>query len=323
MMARLNRMTGRSDPTASSAATSARATSLQYWKIEMTVCRQIMFTLIVSAGPSVLAAEPLTWGQLDIAAGGNRISNIEGHADFIFDRNPTTLDILGRIGADWDAFGAQLDLKYGSQGIPADEYAGYLRGNFAVVRGNYDLSDTLTLGAFYGAGQSTPAQDERADFDFYGVEAAYRAGSFVIGAQLGAFDAAEANGTDSFHSGSFIRISGLYALDQVSAIEAEIGYFDGQQDDAGPPSYPMHATTWAVKYSRQIGSNPMAWSVGLDGGRYAADGTMGDSGSYDELRVTLGLTAWFGDGGLPSAKRRGIFGQPDFARIVTAGNNVD
>lgn len=77
----------------------------------------------------------------------------------------------------------------------------------------------------------------------------------------------------------------------------------------------MYAYTWGVEYSWQIGTAPLALSVGLDGGSYSSDG--GDE-KYDETRVTLGLSAWFGDGDYVSAKRRGIFSQPEFGRIGAA-----
>lgn len=286
----------------------------------MTRFQKLLCVVIFSASPSALLAEALTWGQLDVDLGKNHISDTEGEADGIFDRNPTTLDLSGRIGADWGAFGAQLDLNYSSQNIPDDQASGYLEGNFATLRANYDVSAALTFGAFYGAGQSTPAADPRADLDFYGLETAYASGAFMLGGQLGAFDSEDSADTNAFHDGRFVRLSGLYALGESGAIEAELGYFDGKQDSFS--SYDMYATTWGVKYSRQFGANPMAWSVGVDGGGYS-NGDDGDNGKFAETRVTLGLSAWFGDDSLSSAKRRGIFGQPDFARIVASGNNVD
>lgn len=277
-------------------------------------------TLLLSVAPGILAAETLSWGQIEMKAGLGHIGNAEGNANAIDERDPATYDFSGRLGADWGAFGAQLDLSYSAQDINPDEYTGYYWGKYAAIHANYDLSPALTLGAAYGAGQAQPADDDVANFDFYALEGAYTAGAGVFGLQLGSFDATDSDDTDAFHDGSFVRLSTVYSLGNGGVIEGEVAYFDGKQDSSA--SYNMHAYTWAVEYSQQIGANPFAWSIGLDGGRYS-NGDNGDNGTYDETRVTLGLTAWFGDSDFGAAKRRGIFSQPEFGRIVASGNNID
>lgn len=282
--------------------------------------RVLVSAVLLSSAPTLLAAETLTWGQIEFKAGLAHISNTEGNATVIPDRDPTTYDLSGRIGVDWGAFGAQLDLSYSAQDIDPAVYTGYYWGQFGAIHANYDLSPVLTLGAAYGAGQTKPADDDTADFDFYALEGAYTAGAGVYGLQLGSFDSSDPDGTDTFHDGSFARLAAIYTLGNGGVIEGEVAYFDGKQDSGA--IYNMHAYTWGVEYSQQIGANPLAWSVGLDGGHYT-NGDGGDNGVFDETRVTLGLTAWFGDSDYASAKNRGIFSQPEFGRIVEAGNNVD
>ncbi|WP_137111025.1 hypothetical protein [Rhodobacter sp. SY28-1] len=146
-------------------------------------------------------------------------------------------------------------------------------------------------------------------------------GNFAFAGRIGRFDDTEPDETDAFHDGKFVRLSGIYTLGDARVIEAEVGFFDGKQDNI-LNRYDMTARTWGVKYSRQFAAEPFAWSVGLDGGSYSNDTVM-DHGAHDVTRVSLGLTTWFGDDTLAASKKRGILGQPDFARIVGAGNNVD
>ena len=282
--------------------------------------RVVASTVLFVSLPFATGAETLTWGQIEFKAGSTHVSNIEGEASSIDDRNPTGYDLAGRIGADWGAFGAQLDLNYSGRNIDPTVSAGYYWGRFGTLRANYDISSALTLGAAYGAGDAAGADDDQATFDFYALEGAYSAGAGVYGLQLGTFDASDPQDTDAFHDGSFARASTIYTLGNGSVVEGALAYFDGKQDASG--IFNMHAYTWSVEYSQQIGANPLAWSVGLDGGKFK-NGDDGDNGSYNETRVTLGLTAWFGDSDLGSAKRRGIFSDPEFGRIIQAGNNVD
>jgi hypothetical protein len=141
--------------------------------------------------------------------------------------------------------------------------------------------------------------------------------------QLGRFDATGADLTNAFHSGNFARLGAIYTLSGNGVIQADIGLFDGLQDSV--PNHTMEGATWSVEYARQIGAKPLAWSVGLDGGAFENTDLEGggDEGSFDTMRATVGLTAWFGDGDLASAKRRGIFSQPDFGYVVDTGNLVD
>jgi hypothetical protein len=37
----------------------------------------------------------------------------------------------------------------------------------------------------------------------------------------------------------------------------------------------------------------------------------------------LGLTAWLGGGTFADARRRAVFGTPDFGRLVASGNLLD
>lgn len=283
--------------------------------------RNLACLLVLTTAPTLAGADTLTWGQIELKAGANHISNLDGNATSIADRNPRTYDVVGRIGADMGAFGAQLDLSYSAQDIVSDDYTGYYWGKFGAIHLNYDVSSTLALGAVYGGGQSQPADDDRANLDFYALEGAYTAGAGVYGLQFGSFDASDPDETDAFHDGSFVRLATVYTLGNGGVIDGEVAYFDGQQDSDG--EYNMHAYNWGVEYSQQIGANPVAWSVGLDGGSYTNGDDDDDNGIFNETRVTLGLTAWFGDTDYASAKRRGIFSQPEFGRIVGAGNNVD
>jgi hypothetical protein len=277
----------------------------------------------LAAVPVAANAEMLTWGQLDLRAGLVNFGTAEGNADDLNGTDPATYELSGRIGADWGAFGAQLDLSYNARDLNPSEDDGYYWGNFAALRANYDINDALALGAVYGAGTSGPSDDDSADLEFYALEGAYSAGAGTYGLQLGGFDSEDPDNTDAFHDGSFARVVAIYSLGNGGVIEGEIAYFDGQQDSGTP--YSMHAVTWGVEYSQQVGDRPLAWSVGLDGGRYTNGdaGNIGDNGLFSETRVTLGLTAWFGDSDLATAKKRGVFSQPDFARIVEAGNSVD
>jgi hypothetical protein len=280
----------------------------------------LSFLAALSVAPAMLGAETLTWGQIDLKAGVASIGGTEGNATNVDNRSPTTYDLSGRIGADWGAFGAQLDLNYSARDIDADEYTGYYWGKWAAIRANYDLSPVFALGAVYGAGDLGQAGDYIADFEFYALEGSYSAGAGLYGLQLGAFDSSDPDDTDTFHDGTFVRAAAVYSLGNGGVVEGELAYFDGKQDSGG--SYGMYAFTWGVEYSRQFASRPLAWSIGLDGGRFT-NGDSGDNGLFNEARLTLGLTAWFGDGDLASAKKRGIFSQPEFGRIVEAGNSVD
>jgi hypothetical protein len=278
--------------------------------------------IFLLAAPLPSIAETLSWGQVELKAGQAHISNSDAVAILgVDDRDPRTYDFAGRIGADWGAFGAALDLTYGARDIDPNVYTGYYWGRAAIVRANYDLSSAYALGAAYGAGSLDNADDDGANFDFYALEAAGSAGAGVYGLQFGAFDGSDPDETDVFHDGSFVRGSAIYTLGNGGVIEGEIAYFDGKQDNGA--IYNMHAYTWGIEYSQQFGAKPFAWSVGLDGGTYDNGDDIGDNRHMNETRVTLGLTAWFGDDDLSSAKKRGIFSQPDFGRVVAAGNDVD
>ncbi len=286
--------------------------------------KHVVTRILSSAAIVVLAsaatAETLTWGQLEVEFGKNRISDTEGNADAIFERNPTTLDLSGKFGADIGQFGAQVDLRYGRTNIPTDEYTGFEFGNLAALHLNYDIASTVVMGAQIGTGNTQPADDDDASIDFYALEGAGGIGNVMVAGQIGRFDSEDPDETDAYHDGKFVQVSGIYTLGTSGVIEAELGYFDGKQDSGA--LYDMYGTTWGVKYSRQFAAEPFAWSVGLDGGSFS-NGTAGDNGAYDETRVTLGLSTWFGDDDLAGSKKRGILGQPDFARVGAAGTNVD
>jgi hypothetical protein len=283
---------------------------------------RFLTTLVLVAGPMAAEAETLTWGQIELTAGSVNIGSREGEALQIDDTSPKSYDINGRIGADWGAFGAELALQYGAYDNRSDADFGHDWGRQAALRATYDLSPAMALGAVYGAGSAQPLADPRARLDFYAVEGAYGTGAFLFGLQIGRFDAEDDASTNAFHDGSFARLGAIYSLGANGVIAADIAMFDGRQD-AGS-TYAMDGSTWSIEYSRQIGAKSLAWSVGLDGGKFENYDLPGvDNGSFDTTRATVGLTAWFGDGDLTSAKRRGIFGQPDFGRIVNTGNEVD
>lgn len=280
-----------------------------------TLCLGAMAALAGSA-----SAEILTWGNLNIEYGKSHIGDVEGNSNSIFDRHPESTDLSGTFGASFAQFGAQIDLSHASTNSPSDEYTGFIDGNLAAVHLNYDLS-VARVGAQYGEGTTRPGDDFTSDFDFHALEGAGSFGNFALAGQLGRFDSTDPDDTDTFHDGRFLRLSGVYTLGDAGAIEAELGFFDGKQDNV-LNRYDMSARTWGVKYSRQFAAQPFAWSVGLDGGSFSND-TVVDHGAYDDTRVSLGLTTWFGDDTLSAAKKRGILGQPDFARVIGAGNNVD
>ena len=229
------------------------------------------------------------------------------------------MDLSGKFGADIGAFGAQIDLAYSDANAP-DTYTGFDFGALSALHLNYDITSALTIGAQYGAGNTVPAADDKASIDFWALEGVYQTGPMAFAAQLGRFDSEDSATTDTFHDGSFVQFAGVYSLGTAGVIEAQVGLFDGVQDT---DAQAMDAKTWGVKYSRQLGANPFAVSVGINHGAYSNGGAVPDSGSYDETRFSLGLTTWFGDDDLGSAKKRGILGQPDFARVVVAGNNMD
>ena len=283
--------------------------------------RILVAALFLSGAPTLAAAETLVWGQGKLDVGSIKISNTEGNSTSIDDRSSTTYDVIGKIGADWGAFGVQIDLNASARDIDPTVYTGYLWGQFASVRANYDVSSAFALGGVYGAGRANSAGEETHELEFYALEAAYAAGAGVYGLQYGAFDGRDSEDSDAFHDGTFVRGSAMFTLGNGGVIEGEVAYFDGVQDSGGDLN--MYATTWSVEYAQQFGSNPVAWNVGLDGGSFSNGAGDGDTGLYDELRVTAGLTVWFGDADLASAKRRGFFSQPEFGRIVQAGNNVD
>jgi hypothetical protein len=278
--------------------------------------------LALAATPLVAQAETLTWGQIELKAGQAHIGVSDTSATLAVDeRDPRTTDLSGRIGADWGAIGAQLDLNYGARDIDPTIYTGYYWGRFAAVRANYDITTAFALGALYGEGSLSNAADFGAEFDFYALEGAYLAGMGVYGLQLGRFDGSDVDETDVFHDGSYLRGAAIYTLGNGGVIEGEMAYFDGKQDNGAP--YDMHALTWGVEYSQQFGAKPFAWSVGLDGGTYSNGNDIGDNRKINETRVTLGLTAWFGQDDLSAAKKRTVFSQPDFGRVVGSGNEID
>jgi phosphate-selective porin len=275
----------------------------------------VMATLATSA-----AAETLTWGNLNIEYGRTRISNLVGNPLQIVDRQPESVDLSGTFGADFGQFGAQIDLAYSQTNVASDVYTGFDFGVLSALHLNYDVSSALTLGGQYGTGNTVPAADDKASIDFWALEGVYNNGPMAIAAQLGRFDSEDPDTTDTFHNGKFIQLAGLYSLGTAGVIQAEIGLFDGVQDT---DAQAMDAKTWGLKYSRQLGANPFALSIGVDHGSYSNGGAVPDSGSYDETRFSLGFTTWFGDDDLAASKKRGILGQPDFARITVAGNNMD
>jgi hypothetical protein len=276
-------------------------------------------TILLSA-PAAFA-ETLTWGQFSAEYGKNRISNLAGNPTVqLVDREPESMDLSGKFGADIGSFGAQIDLAYSDSNADPDVYTGFDFGVLSALHLNYDLSSALTVGAQYGAGNTVPAGDDKASIDFWALEGVYQTGPVAIAAQLGRFDSEDPDTTDTFHDGSFVQLAGQYSLGNAGVIEAEIGLFDGSQDT---DAQAMDARTWGLKYSRQLGDNPFAVSLGVDHGSYSNGGAVPDSGSYDETRFSLGFTTWFGDDDLGATKKRGILGQPDFARVVVAGNNMD
>jgi hypothetical protein len=263
------------------------------------------------------AAETLVWGQATLAAGLGGVVDSAGNGTSISTDRVGSTEGLARLGADLGRFGVGVDLGYSTQEVPLSDSA-FEFGRFASVRANYDLTDAWTIGAVWGDGASQPAGDRRAGLTFQALEAAYVAGPTGLGLQLGAFDADD---QDTFHNGRFLRVSALQALRGGAVIEGEIGLFSGRQESGS--EFAMRAATWRVGYLRQIGTQPLAVSIGLDGGSFTNGDGDSDNGRYDEVRVSLGLTAWFGDGDLVAARRRGLFGQPEFARIVAAGSNLD
>lgn len=279
-------------------------------------------TAIAVSVPAISMAQMVTWGQLEVELGFGSISNTDGNANAISEQNPGSASLNGQIGADFGAYGVQADLQYTQQFIDENSYTGFADGYLGALHFNYTLSSGLALGIVGGGGQTQPAGESNglADFSFYALEAAYDFGAYTVLGQVGAFDAEDSSNTDAFHDGTFVRLAGLYDLSSASTIEAELGYFSGKQDSGA--SYDMEAFTWGLGYNRQIGSRPMVWSVGVEGGHYS-NGTSGDNGTYDETRVTLGLTMWFGGGSASDARNRAIFDTADFARIVEAGNNID
>ncbi len=278
--------------------------------------------LALLAAPCV-QAETLIWGQAKLSAGALHFGNLQGEAAAIDDVDPETYDFAARLGADWGALGAEIGVQYGDHATAAGADYGHDWGRQATLRLTYDLSPTMALGVVYGAGSAQPLNPPRAQLDFYAVEGAYDAGPILLGLQLGRFDATDADLTNAFHSGSFARLGAIYTLSGNGVIQADISVFDGLQDSV--PNHTMEGATWSVEYARQIGARPVAWSVGLDGGAFENTdlGGGGDEGSFDTMRATVGLTAWFGDGDLASAKRRGIFDQPDFGYVLDTGNLVD
>lgn len=280
---------------------------------------RILTTCAVAALATSASAETLTWGQFTAEYGQNRISNQVGNPLQIVDRKPESVDLSGKFGADIGQFGAQIDLSYSDATAP-DTYTGFDFGVLSALHLNYDVTSAVTMGAQYGSGNTLPADDDKASIDFWALEGVYQTGPVALAAQFGRLDSEDPDATDTFHNGSFVQLAGVYSLGTAGVIEAEIGLFDGVQDT---DAQAMDARTWGLKYSRQLGANPFALSVGVDHGSYSNGGAVPDSGSYDETRFSLGLTTWFGDDDLGASKKRGILGQPDFARVVVAGNNMD
>jgi hypothetical protein len=278
--------------------------------------------LVLLTAPS-LHAEMRTWGQAKLSVGALHFGSLTGESGAIDDVDPETSDLALRFGADWGAWGMDLGLQYGDHDTAGTSTYGHDWGRQATLRLTYDLSPDMALGAVYGAGSAQPLDAARAQIDFYALEGAYGTGALQLGLQLGRFDALDADLTNAFHSGTFARLGAIYSLGSTGVIQADVGLFDGLQDSV--PNHSMDGMTWSVEYTRQVGENPLAWSVGLDGGAFEnADlGGGGDDGSFNTMRATVGLTAWFGDGDLSSAKRRGIFSQPDFGYVLDTGNLVD
>jgi hypothetical protein len=263
------------------------------------------------------AAETLVWGQATLAAGFGGVVDSAGNGTSLSDDRVGSTEALARLGADLGRFGLGADVSYSTQAVPLTDSA-FESGRLASVRASYDLTEAWTIGAVWGEGAAQPAADRRAALTFQAVEAAYALGRTGLGLQLGTFDADD---EDLFHDGRFLRASALQVLRNGAVIEGEIGLFSGRQDTGS--EFAMRAATWRVGYLRQIGARPLAVGIGLDGGSYTNGSGDSDNGRYDEVRVTLGLTAWFGDGDLVAARRRGLFGQPEFARILAAGSNLD
>lgn len=277
--------------------------------------------LVLLAAPTLAQAEMATWGQIDLQAGAMRFGSVSGEAEDIVDRRPESYDIAGRIGADWGKLGAQLDLSYGSfeNDTPAGQHHAW--GRQAALRLTYDVSASLALGVVYGVGRSQPQDDPGAELDFQAVEGAYMAGNWALGLQVGRFDAVDAVATNAFHDGSFARASAIYSLSSAGVISAELGLFDGRQDGSPDATVDMEGVTFALEYSRQIGDLPLAWTAGIETGHFQKNGP--EASAMTGTRATIGLTAWFGDGDLAAAKRRGVFGQPDFGYVADTGNLLD
>lgn len=277
--------------------------------------------LAALASSMSVQAEPLTWGQVDVSAGALRYGNLSGEAVNIVDRNPESLDLAGRLGADWGQIGAQLDLSYGAHSNNSTAGHHHNWGKQAALRVTYDISAATSLGAVYGLGESQPVADVGATFDFQAVEGAFTTGNWQVGLQIGQFDAVDAAATNAFHDGTFARAGVIYSLGSASAISANFGLFDGRQDGAPDTIVDMEAISVSVEYSRQIGDKPLAWSAGIESARYEKDGP--EASTLGETRATLGLTAWFGDGAFGAAKGRTIFSQPDFGYLADTGNLID
>lgn len=283
----------------------------------MSVFHRCLAVSVLLAAPVPAPAETLVWGQAQLTSGFGGIADRDGNGESLSDETVRSNDILGRLGAEVGAFGLQLDLGYSGQKVPLTDSA-FEFGRFASVRAKYDLSDALTIGAVLGKGQSQGLNEPRTNLSFKAVEGVYGSDASSLGLQLGAFDADD---EDAFHDGRFVRITALHRL-RNGFIEGEVGLFKGRQERES--EFAMEATTWRIAYSEQIGTGPLAVTFGLDGGIYSnrvADNA--DTGSYHEMRVTVGVIAWFGDSDFAAAKRRGLFAQPEFGRIVNAGSNLD
>ncbi|MBN8631514.1 MAG: hypothetical protein J0L76_11730 [Rhodobacterales bacterium] len=287
----------------------------------MTGCKYCVRILVVALVPATASAEVLTWGQVAVSAGAVHIGNREENALDISDTNPVSKDIAGRVGVDWGGFGAELGLQFGDYANADGADFGHSWGRQATLRLTFDLSPDIVVGAVAGKGNAQPLDDPRASLNFRAIEAAYSVGAWQLGLQHGRFDATDDELTNAFHDGKFTRIAAAYSLGSGGMITGSIGLFDGLQDTGSTKT--MNGSTWSVEYARQFGERPLAWTVGLDGGQFDNDGLPGDLGALRTTRASVGLTVWFGDGDLASAKRRGFVGQPDFGRVIDAGNEVD
>lgn len=215
-------------------------------------------------------------------------TDIDGWATFT-DRGPGDGDGGGDLGEDnrQTGFGAGLHATYRDPNIGSG-------------------------GLFGQIGSTNGGEDENATFFAIGGEAQAYINEFTVYGQVGGFWADDETENDVVTNAIFFRGVGRWFPDDNSRVEAEIGYFDGEQNDSSADT--VDGLSWGLRGDRMLSGSPVSFFAAYDGMVIEEED---DNQEYTEHRLMAGVTFHFNAHDMLTQDRRGVtLDMPDFARWI-------